>query len=56
MPDNIPPLIHWTVKLQELAEELDKVSPAPSREKALVKTKLDEARLWTCELANKEIP
>lgn len=49
-------LIQWTVKLEQLVEELDVVSPAPSREKSLVKTKLDEARLWMCELASKEAP
>lgn len=32
--------------IHEAKEELDKAHPGPSREKAMVHTKLDEALLW----------
>jgi hypothetical protein len=44
-------LLKWGVKLMLLAAELDSVLPTPSREKSMIKTKLDEARLWAAELS-----
>lgn len=40
----------WKKDLESLKERLDRIFPEGSRAKSIVKTKLDEARLWAAEV------
>ena len=40
----------WKRDLERMKERLDKLYPESSRAKSVVKTKIDEARLWAAEI------